>query len=82
MSMTPHAQTQSSQEPEEHDFFREKILETTIDVLKVQSEENIVDIFTKSFSKTSFEIQDNIQKITLRRVLKSTIIRVFGNLGV
>ena len=49
MQTQMHAQTQSSQEPEEHDFFREKVLESTIDALEVQSEENIVDIFTKSF---------------------------------
>jgi len=51
MQTQTHAQTQSSQEPEEHDFFREKVLESTIDALEVESEENIDDIFIKFFSK-------------------------------
>jgi len=39
----------------EHHFIREKVLNSTIDALEVQSEENIADIFTKLLSKASFE---------------------------
>jgi len=47
-------QTQSSQEPDKHDSIREKVLDNTVDALEVHSEENVVDIFTISFSKTFF----------------------------
>jgi len=49
-------QRQSSQEPDEHDFIREKVLDNTIDALEVHNEENIVHIFTKSFFKTFFTL--------------------------
>jgi len=52
-----------------------KVLHSTIDALEVQSEEKIVRHFPKSFSKTSLlGDSGNIQKITLRLVLKIKLI--------
>ncbi|GKV02840.1 hypothetical protein SLEP1_g15229 [Rubroshorea leprosula] len=40
----------------EHHFIREKVLEGTISALEVRSQDNVADIFTKSLSKSSFEM--------------------------
>ncbi|KAG7568076.1 Reverse transcriptase RNA-dependent DNA polymerase [Arabidopsis thaliana x Arabidopsis arenosa] len=40
----------------EHHFIREKVLDGTIEALEVRSEDNVVDIFTKSLPKGQFEL--------------------------
>lgn len=39
----------------EHHFIREKVLDGTITVVEVRSQENVADIFTKSLLKTPYE---------------------------
>lgn len=45
----------------EHHFIREKMFDGTIEALEVQSEDNVVNIFTKSVLRSKLWIVDKIK---------------------
>lgn len=54
LNPTCHARTKHIEL--EHHFIREKVLEGSINVLEVRSQDNVADIFTKSLQRGPFEI--------------------------